>query len=92
MAEIEAEVKEEVKTEGEVQAMHFVTETMHRRPLIVDHGPEMWPGCTSWSQGANDLRHGTLTRGHVDDSSRRTYVRPSDFKDKCHTMERYLSQ
>ena len=55
--EIEAEVKEEVKTEGKVQAMHFETEAMHRGPSIVDHGPKMWqvnlqssPGRTSWSQ------------------------------------------
>ena len=70
MAEIQAEVKEEVKTEGKVQAMHFETETMRRGLWIVD-GPKMWqvnrrssPGRTSWSQGVNDSRHQTLTRGH----------------------------
>ena len=71
MTEIEAEVKEEDKSEVKVQAMHFETETMRRGPSIVDHGPKMWqvnrrssPGRTSWSQGVNDLRHRTLTRGH----------------------------
>ena len=42
MTEIEAEVKEEDKTEVKVQAMHFETEAMHRGPSIVDHGPKMW--------------------------------------------------